>query len=504
MGDNHEGQGVDEPSAEVRFSPTAEPPAPHRSSIEPGTPTEPIAPLAPTPDPRSVAGPGSFAAVPGPSTQGGSGYLAPPPGATDPGPWHSTWADQNPSWAPPRPPAPTGLRPAHKAGALIAAVLLLVAGLGIGYGLWHEATSTTSASSPTGPSSTFPSRPGSSGTGSSGTGSSGTGSGVPTDISAIASKVDPGLVDINTTLSYQEEQAAGTGMVLTSSGEVLTNNHVIDGATNISVTDVGNGQTYTANVVGYDIAQDLAVLQLHGASGLQTVSIGNSANVSVGQSVVGIGNAGGTGGTPSPAGGSATALNQSITASDSGNGVSEQLNGLIETNADIQPGDSGGPLVNDSGQVIGIDTAGSAGFQFQNGAGSGFAIPINGAIAVAKQIEAGHGSTTVHIGLTAFLGVEVSPASGSGGFGGGGFGSGGTSGTGVTVAAVLTGDPAAEAGISAGDVITSFSGTTLDSPSALTAALVTHHPGDKVQIGWTDTSGQSHTATVQLVSGPPA
>ena len=106
-------------------------------------------------------------------------------------------------------------------------------------------------------------------------------------------------------------------------------------------------------MVGYDRTKDIAVLQLHNASGLQTATLGNSSNASVGQDVVGVGNAGGTGGTPSAAGGTVTALNQSITASDEGDGTSEQLSGLIETNADIQPGDSGGALVNTSGQVLG-------------------------------------------------------------------------------------------------------------------------------------------------------
>ena len=185
-------------------------------------------------------------------------------------------------------------------------------------------------------------------------------------MNAIASKVDPGLVDINTTLGYQQEQAAGTGIVLSSNGVILTNNHVIDGATSISVTDVGNHKTYTASVVGYDRTKDIAVLQLHNASGLQTATLGNSSNASVGEDVVGVGNAGGTGGTPSAAGGTVTALNQSITASDDGDGTSEQLSGLIETNADIQPGDSGGALVDTSGDVLGIDTAASAGFSFQS------------------------------------------------------------------------------------------------------------------------------------------
>jgi S1-C subfamily serine protease len=372
----------------------------------------------------------------------------------------------------------------------LGALVLLGAGVGLGHGLSQPA-SNSAASSP------------SVGSPAHGSPQSGSSSGsAATDVSAIASKVDPGLVDINTTLSYQDEQAAGTGMVLTSSGEVLTNNHVIDGATSISVTDIGNGKTYGATVVGYDVSDDVAVLQLNAASGLQTVSIGNSSSVSVGQSVVGVGNAGGTGGTPSAAGGAVTALNQSITASDEGNDTSEQLQGLIAMNADIQPGDSGGPLVNQSGQVIGIDTAGSSSFQVQSSGGSGFAIPINTAIGVAKQIEAGQGSSTIHIGLTSFLGVEVQPTS-SGGFSSG-FGQGSAQASGVAVAGVVTGDPADEAGLTAGDVITSLSGTTITTPSDLTAALIADHPGNTVQIGWTDESGQSHTASVQLANGPPA
>src|SRR3984957_19817822 len=186
----------------------------------------------------------------------------------------------------------------------------------------------------------------------------------------IASRVDPAIVDVTSTLGYQQATAKGTGMVLTSNGEILTNNHVINGATSISVTDIGNGKTYKATVVGYDESQDIAVLQLSGASGLTTASTGNSSTVGVGDSVVALGNAGGVGGTPAVAPGSVTALNQAITATDEGSGSSEQLTGLIETNAGIQAGDSGGPLVNSHGQVIGIDTAASTNYQF-GGSGSG-------------------------------------------------------------------------------------------------------------------------------------
>jgi len=436
------------------------------------------------------------------------------------------------SWAPPPPPeAQRSGSHRHRVAALIgaAAVIALAAGVGIGHVAWTTNGSSVSASSNSTPSSagsgssgslgsgsfgSGASGSGSSGSGASGSGSSGSGASGPSDVSAIAAKVAPGLVDINTTLGYQQVQAAGTGIVLTSSGEILTNNHVIDGATSISVTDIGNGRTYSASVVGYNRTNDIAVLQLHGASGLQTATIGNSSNASVGQGVVGIGNAGGTGGTPSAAGGTVTALNQSITASDAGDGSSEQLSGLIQTNANIQPGDSGGPLVDSSGRVLGVDTAASAGFSFQSPAPSsgnqGYAIPINEAISIAREIESGIASSTVHIGSTAFLGVEVAQSSctgGGSGFGdGGGFGSGfggGTSSSGAVVCSVITSSPAQSAGLAQGDVITSLNNQTVGSPSALTNLLQPFHPGDKVTIGWSDASGQSHTASVQMSSGPP-
>src|SRR5262244_3455696 len=179
--------------------------------------------------------------------------------------------------------------------------------------------------------------------------------------SQIATQTDPGLVDINTTLGYQQARAAGTGIVLTSSGEVLTNNHVINGATSIKVRDVADGRVYSASVVGYDASHDVAVIQMRGASGLPTADLGNSSTVRVGDKVVAVGNAGGQDGTPSVATGRVTGLNQSITASDESSGTAENLSGLIRTNADIQAGDSGGPLLNSAGQVIGIDTAASAG-----------------------------------------------------------------------------------------------------------------------------------------------
>ncbi|MGF7238362.1 MAG: S1C family serine protease [Frankia sp.] len=453
---------------------------------------------------------------------------------------------------------PPARRPRRAIPLAMAALLVAVAaggGVEIGHAVWgptgsvgvaagSRAASSGSAGSGTGGSSgQAPNGSGGSGSGSSGTGSAGqspsgssgsssgsAGSGAPADVAAIAKKAAPALVDINVTFSYQNSEGAGTGIVLTSTGEILTNNHVINGATTISVTDVGNGKTYSASVVGYDRTHDIAVLQLHGASGLTTASLGDSSKAAVGQAVVAIGNAGGSGGTPSSAGGSITAVNQSITAGDSTDGTSEQLSNLIEVNADVQPGDSGGALVNADGQVIGMNTAASEGFSFQgpsqSGQGSnqqqsstqGFAIPINQALATARQMEAGQGSAVVHIGTAAFLGVMISSsgsqnasgAGGSGGYAGGGFASNGGTGTsggditGAVVGGVVNGTSAAQAGITAGNVITSLGGTAVDSAATLSSLMITHHPGDKVRVGWTDSSGQAHTATVVLGSGPPA
>jgi S1-C subfamily serine protease len=333
---------------------------------------------------------------------------------------------------------------------------------------------------------------------------------------AVASTVSPGLVDINVTLGYQQASAAGTGMVLTSNGEVLTNNHVIEGATSISVTDVGNGKTYDTNVVGYDRTDDVAVLQLVDASGLTTVTLGDSSAVQTGESVVAVGNAGGTGGTPSYAAGSITAVDQSIVAANEGGGSSQQLTGPIATDADVVAGDSGGPLVDVSGRVIGMDTAGSTssggqpgGGQFgrgpvgggqvgggqvgggqvgggQVGGGQGYAIPINQAASIASQIEAGNSSSTVHIGATAFLGIGAGDA---------------VNGAGIT--GVLPGGAAAQAGLTAGDTITSLDGQAVTGGQSLTDVLLTEQPGATVQVHYLAGNGTQHAASVRLASGPP-
>jgi S1-C subfamily serine protease len=320
-------------------------------------------------------------------------------------------------------------------------------------------------------------------------------------VSQIASRVDPGLVDVISTLGYQHATAEGTGIVLTSNGEILTNNHVIAGATSVSVRDIGNGNTYRAKVVGYDEKDDVAVLQLSGASGLTTASTGDSSTVQTGNRVVALGNAGGHNGTPIVAAGSVTGLNQSITASDESSGTSEQLTGMIETNANIQAGDSGGALVNEYGQIIGMNTAAYSGYTFSGGFGNpannttqGFAIPIDKALTIAKQIESGQSSDQVHIGATGFLGVAL--ATGSAGFG--------ATGSGVYVQGTEPGLPAYKAGLTQGDTITSVAGQSVNSEADVQAVIEQHHPGDKITITWTDINGNSHSATVTLATGPSA
>jgi S1-C subfamily serine protease len=293
-----------------------------------------------------------------------------------------------------------------------------------------------------------------------------------------------GLVVVDSTLGGQGE-AAGTGIVLTPSGEVLTNNHVIAGATSVRV-DAGNGHSYPATVVGYDRTRDLALLDAQGASALPVASLAPRAAPAVGDPVTAIGNAGGTG-TLTAAPGRVSGVNQSITATDQASGSSEQLSGLIAVVANVRPGDSGGALENAGGRVIGVVTAASTGFHFQQGTQEGFAIPIGAALPVGRQIEAGKSSDTVHIGPTAQLGVLV--------------GSSGSA-PGALVVGVVPGAPAQGAGIGDGDAITSLGGMPVDSPTTLTTLIDRYRPGQSTEVGWTDPAGATHSATVVLGSGP--
>jgi S1-C subfamily serine protease len=304
-----------------------------------------------------------------------------------------------------------------------------------------------------------------------------------------------GIVVINTNLDYQGAAAAGTGMVIGSGGLILTNNHVIRGATTIHVVDTRTRRTYTASVLGYDIAADVAVLRVANPSGLATAALGSSSNLHRGQSVTAVGNAGGTGVLVSSSG-AITGLGSAITVRDD-SGDTARLTGLIRTNASLQPGDSGGPLFDRSAHVIGMDAAASVGFSFQSAPGrsQSFAIPINTALTLARQIEAGKSSAAVHIGQTAFLGVSVQ------GGDGGAFGDTGPAG--ATVADVVPGGPAEQAGLQPGDVITAVNGQTISSPEGLVPVLQRTKPGDTVTLTWTDQFGNESSGQAHLVAGPP-
>jgi S1-C subfamily serine protease len=301
--------------------------------------------------------------------------------------------------------------------------------------------------------------------------------------------IGQGVVVINTNLAYHGASAAGTGIVLTSSGEILTNNHVIAGATMIRVVLPKTAHTYTARVVGYSTTADVAVLQLQKASNLKTVTTGSASNLKLGARVMSVGNAGGTG-TLTSSRGTVTGLNRSITV-QADNGTIEQLTGLIETNATLQPGDSGGPLLNSAGRVVGINTAATSSSPFAVSASSdGYAIPIGKATTIAKLIVSGKSSATVHIGATAFLGVQLGDRPSF-------------AGQGAMIVGIVPSGPAAAAGLVSGDVITTAAGRAVSGPSDIQSIIMTHKPGDRVTITYTDISGQSQSTTITLASGPP-
>jgi S1-C subfamily serine protease len=324
------------------------------------------------------------------------------------------------------------------------------------------------------------------------------------NVSGVTGKVQPGLVNITTTLAGGSGEGAGTGMVISSSGEVLTNNHVIENADTINVEIGGDGSSHTAKVIGYDVADDVALVQIDNVSGLDTIPIGNPDSVVVDDPIVVLGNAQGRGGDPTATSGTVTALNRQITATDADGSNAETLSNMIQVQADVQPGDSGGALVSSDGQVVGMTTAASSsGFRFQQQSdGVGFAIRIDKALSVIKQIRSGNEVDGVHVGPRALLGVELQSQSASGL---GGRGSGSTSSAnGAEVIGVSSNSPAEDAGIETGDVIVSIDNAKVASSSDLETTMNKYHANDKVDVGWTNASGSEQHATLKLTAGPPA
>jgi S1-C subfamily serine protease len=294
-----------------------------------------------------------------------------------------------------------------------------------------------------------------------------------------------GLVRIQATLKYQGGAAAGTGMVLTSTGEVVTNHHVVEGATKLRVTVMSSGATYQASVVGTDAKDDVAVIQLQDATGLQTVTP-DTDGISVGDAVTAVGDADGDTSTFTAAAGKVLAEDQDITTRSETGHPGEKLHGLIKISSDVISGDSGGATYDAEGEVVGMTTAASSGTSNV----VGFAIPIDKVLSITDDLENGIQNTRYEYGSPAFLGIGLSDSSGAQ--------------ADTRVGTVYPGTPAAQAGLSAGDTVTWVGTTRVRTATQLQNAVRSYSPGDQVRIAWTDAEGSSHVASVTLIAGPVA
>jgi S1-C subfamily serine protease len=347
----------------------------------------------------------------------------------------------------------------------------------------------------------------------------------PLSDAAIRARIEPSVVDVTASLTYDDETASGTGFVIDArNGLILTNNHVIRDGTSVVVTVPATGQTYPADIVGVDVAADVAVLQIRPVAGLPAAPLGDSASVAAGTPVLSFGNQAGAGGPPKVVSGVLTGSGRTIQADDGAAGFSETLRGMLATTARIEPGDSGGPLVDPAGAVIGVDTAAGT-----DGTDTGYAIPIDAAMAAERQItgrQQGHG---ISLGVDGFLGVIVgsgtapSPVvqqaqerSVAAGTAAPPSASGcdptqedvrtpatiAPAPAGALVVGVLCGTGAATAGIVSGDVITAADGRRVESPDALTVIVGRCRPGTVVPVTWVSKGGTSQTSRIRLSRAP--
>ena len=398
-------------------------------------------------------------------------------------------------------PAPSGSSFRRYRGLLIGGATVIALGIGacgVGVGVALAGVQSSSTSQAAVPGSLTPGGGTSNGSGGSrdgsgdGSGRHGTFTGPGTasvNATAATAAQKVGVVTVLSTLNYDSRaEAAGTGIILSSRGEILTNNHVVQGSTAIKVTVESTGASYAARVVGTDETDDIAVLQLVDSSGAPVTGLTkatiDTGTLSAGDAVTSVGNAEGTGNLVA-ATGTVTALEQSITVANDITGADEHLTGLIETDADVVSGDSGGPLIDKQGEVAGVVTAASSGSR----AVTGYAIPIDTALAIAKQIVDGHASSTIVIGLPAFLGVELASDQ---------------TGSGVLISGIVAGSAAAGTGLAAGDTITAVDGSPATTADALSSMIKAHAIGDRVTISYTDASGAAQQVTVTLAAGPAA
>ncbi|MDQ1404344.1 MAG: hypothetical protein QOG03_2660 [Actinomycetota bacterium] len=296
------------------------------------------------------------------------------------------------------------------------------------------------------------------------------------DIQAILANIQPAVVTIRTQ-AYQRgdffpSQGAGSGTLISADGEVMTNAHVVDGATSINVYLTGDTKPHPADLVGTDTTNDVALVKIRNASGLPTATLGKSADLRVGDGVVAIGDALDLGATPTVTSGIVSALGRAIQSQ------SESLSGLIQTDAAINPGNSGGPLVDAQGRVVGMNTAVAG-----NAQNIGFAIPIDKAKPIVDNLR-DHPGTTAQTSAASrpLLGVSVTDDQ---------------SGAGALVANVVSGSPADKAGLQVGDLVTKIDDQAINSAGDLISVTQSHKPGDKLSITYTR-SGSSHTVKVTL------
>jgi len=327
----------------------------------------------------------------------------------------------------------------------------------------------------------------------------------PADIQEVIARVEPAIVSIST-ISYPAGSTAGdvllgagTGMILTPTGEVLTNDHVIAGASTITVTLFGQTDRLDAHVVGTDPSGDVALIQVNGQHDLPTVTLGNSENVQVGDNVVAIGNALDLQGGPTVTEGIVSALDRTLTAQSDVTKHEETLRGLIQTDAPINSGNSGGPLLNAQAQVIGMNTAVA-----QSGAGNapaqniGFAIAIDTVKTLLPELRAGGSSGTS--GTSGTSGNRSSTTSGAGAHGTGAASAylgvevenvtsslartlHLTPESGAVVVGVTGGGPAGEAGVMIDDVIVSMDGSPVSTSAQLAIDVSALSPGDRASLG---------------------
>ena len=310
----------------------------------------------------------------------------------------------------------------------------------------------------------------------------------PKDIQGILAKVEPAVVAIHTRSLSQDsffqvvpQQGDGTGMIVSPDGDVLTNAHVIENATDIKVTIDRENKTHDAVLVGSDPTADVALIHIQGLGSLPTVKFGRSANLRVGDAVVAIGNAFALPGGPTVTAGIVSALDRAFDAEG------ERFEHMIQTDAAINPGNSGGPLVNADGEVIGMNTVIAAPSMANN---IGFAISMDTARPIADGLKTAGGK----VRATTFLGVSSATLTDDlrQRFGI-------KAAKGALVYDVTPGTPADNAGLRSGDVITSLGGDSVTSSDDLGAAVRKHKPGDKVDIKF-ERNGNEQTASVTLGS----